>query len=159
MQSEPVSPPPMTTTCLPLGENRLRVAGGFAAHAPVLLRQELHGEMDAVEFAAGNRQVARLLGAAGEHDRIIVVDELFDRHVDADMGAVVKRHAFRFHLRDAAVDVLLLHLEVGNAVTQQPAGLGVLLVDMHVMAGAGELLGAGKPGGPGADDRDPSCRF
>ena len=63
-------------------------------------------------------------------------------------------HAFRLHLRDAAVDEVLLHLEVGNAVAQQAAGLGVLLEQMHVMAGARELLRAGHAGRAGADDGD-----
>ncbi len=62
--------------------------------------------------------------------------------------------AFGFHLRDAAVDQVLLHLEVGNAVAQQPAGLGVLLEDMNVVSGARQLLGGGQAGGAGADDGD-----
>ena len=62
------------------------------------------------------------------------------------MGAVVERHAFGFHLLDADVDDALLHLEVGNAVAHQAAGLGVLLVEMHVVAGARELLRAGHAG-------------
>ena len=41
----------------------------------------------------------------------------------------MKDDALGLHLLDAAVDVALLHLEVGNAVAQQAAGLGVLLVD------------------------------
>ena len=70
------------------------------------------------------------------------------------MGAVMEGHALGLHLRDAAVDVDLLHLEVGNAVAQQAAGLGVLLEDVHVVAGARELLRAGEPGRARADDRD-----
>ena len=70
----------------------------LAADAPVLLRQEVHGEMDAVELAARDRQVARLLGAAGEHDRVVVGEQLLGRQVDADMGAVVEGHALAFHL-------------------------------------------------------------
>ena len=50
--------------------------------------------------------------------------------------------------------IVLLHLEVGNAVAQQAAGLGVLLEDVHLVAGARELLGAGKPRRARADDRD-----
>jgi hypothetical protein len=49
---------------------------------------------------------------------------------------------------------VLLHLEIGNAVTQQPAGLGPALEQMHVVAGARELLRAGHPRGAGADHRD-----
>ena len=74
------------------------------------------------------------------------------------MGVVVEGDALGLHLRDAAVDVMLLHLEVGNAVAQQAAGLGVFLVDVHVVAGARELLRAGHAGRARADDRDASCR-
>ena len=63
-------------------------------------------------------------------------------------------HAFRLHLGDAAVDDLLLHLEVGNTVTQQAAGLGVLLVDMDIVAGARELLRGRHAGRARADDGD-----
>ena len=70
------------------------------------------------------------------------------------MDVVVEGNALGLHLLHAAVDVVLLHLEVGDAVAQQPAGLGVLLVEMHVVAGARELLRAGHAGGPGADHRD-----
>ena len=154
MQSEPVSPPPITTTFLPVGEDRLDIALRLVADAPVLLRQEVHREMDALELAARDRQIARLLGAAREHDRVVLLDELVDRQRDADMDAVMEGHAFGLHLRDAAVDVHLLHLEVGNAVAQQAAGLGPALIDMHVVAGARELLRAGEARRAGADHGD-----
>ena len=43
MQSEPVSPPPSTTTCLPVARMG-RAVVALPAHAAVLLRQEVHGE-------------------------------------------------------------------------------------------------------------------
>ncbi len=52
--------------------------------------------------------------------------------------------AFGLHLRDAPLDVALLHLEVGDAVAEQAAGLGVLLVEVDLVACAAKLLGAGK---------------
>ena len=55
----------------------------------------------------------------------------------------VEGHAFGLHLLDAALDEVLLHLEVGDAVAEQAARLRVFLIDMHVMAGAGELLRRG----------------
>ena len=70
------------------------------------------------------------------------------------MDAVMEGDAFGFHLRHAAVDDVLFHLEVGNAIAQQAAGLGELLVDMDVMAGARELLRGRKARGAGADHRD-----
>ncbi len=45
----------------------------------VLLRQELHREMDAVEVAARHRQVARLLGATGQQHGVEVLLELLGR--------------------------------------------------------------------------------
>ena len=151
MQSEPVSPPPMTTTCLPSASDRLDVAERLVADAAVLLRQELHREVDAVELAAGDRQVARLLGAARQHHRVVLCHDVVDRHLVADMDVVVEGHALGFHLRDAPVDVALLHLEVGDAVAQQAAGLGVLLVEVDVVPGARELLRAGQARGARAD--------
>ena len=79
MQSEPVSPPPITTTFLPVARIGSTLPLRLAADAPVLLRQEIHGEMDALQLAAGDRQVARLFGAAGEHDRVVLLDQLVDR--------------------------------------------------------------------------------
>src|SRR6478752_1279777 len=70
------------------------------------------------------------------------------------MGAVMERHAFHIHLRHAAIDVILLHLEVGNAVAKQAAGLGVFLEHVHVVADARELLRAGHAGGTRTHDRD-----
>ncbi|MCY1222763.1 hypothetical protein D9M72_348670 [compost metagenome] len=62
--------------------------------------------------------------------------------------------AFALHLFDAAVDEVLLHLEVRNAVAQQAAGLGLALVDVNLVAGAGKLLACRHAGRAGADDRD-----
>ena len=70
------------------------------------------------------------------------------------MDAVVKGDALGLHLRDAAVDVMLFHLEIGNAVAQQPAGLGPALEQMHVMTGARELLCAGHARRAGTNHRD-----
>ena len=128
---------------LALGEDRLAGFGLFARQAAVLLRQEIHGEMDALELAAGHGQVARLFGAAGQHHRVIVLEQHFGRDVDADMRAVMEYDAFRLHLFDAAVDVMLFHLEIGNAVAQQPAGLSPSLVDMDSVPSPRELLRAG----------------
>src|ERR1700694_1336318 len=91
MQSDPVSPPPMTMTCLRLA--------GIAGASP-----------------ARERQVAGLFRAAGEHHRVVLGNQWLDRHIDADVGAVMEHHAFRLHLFDAARAVMLLHLEIGDAV-------------------------------------------
>ena len=130
----------------------------FAGHTAVLLRQELHGEMDALELAAGHRQVVRLFGAAGEHDGVMLGDELVDRKVDADIGAVMEDDAFGLHLHDAAVDVDLLHLEVGNAVAHQPAGLGVFLEHMYSSGRRGRAAARRRARQGLSRRRRPSCR-
>ncbi len=75
MQSEPVSPPPMTTTCLPAASIFGAGAECLAGHAAVLLRQEVHGEVNAAEIAAGHRDVARLFRAARQQNGVVF---LFD---------------------------------------------------------------------------------
>ena len=50
--------------------------------------------------------------------------------------------------------MLLLHLEVGDAVAQQAADAVVALEHGDGVPGAGELLGGGEAGRPGADDGD-----
>ena len=84
----------------------------------------------------------------------MLADELVRGQIDADMHAVMEDDALGLHLRDTAVDQMLLHLEVGNAVAQQSAGFLILLVDMRLMADARELLRRGEAGRPGADDGD-----
>ncbi len=75
MQSEPVSPPPITTTCLPPARISWRIAERLAGDAAVLLRQEIHREVNAGEIAAGNRQIARGFGAAGQRHRVILFEQ------------------------------------------------------------------------------------
>ena len=69
-----------------------------------------------------------------------------------DAGA--EAGALGLHLVEARLEVLLLHLEVGDAVAQQAADAVVALVDGDGVAGARELLGGGEAGGAGADDGD-----
>ena len=106
--------------------------------------------MDAVEIAPGGfgEEVERLLGAARHQQRIIAVLELLGGDGLADVRIAMEGDAFRFHLLHAPVDDPLLHLEVGDAVAQQPAGLGVLFIDVHVVTGARQLLRGGQAGRP-----------
>ncbi len=62
--------------------------------------------------------------------------------------------AFGLHLRDATIEEPLLHLELGDAVAQQPAdAIGPFEHD-DVMAGTGQLLCGGEAGRARADHRD-----
>src|SRR5262249_53873809 len=60
------------------------------------------------------------------------------------------------HLLHAAVDVVLLHLEVGDAVAQQATDGVAALVERDGVAGPGELLRGGEAGRSGTDHRDPA---
>ena len=65
-----------------------------------------------------------------------------------------KRVPSAVHLREARLEVLLLHLEVGDAVAQQAADAVVALEHRDGVAGARELLRGREAGGAGADDGD-----
>ncbi len=77
------------------------VGYGIAFAHLVLLRQELHGEVDALQVAAGDIEVARLLGAAGQQDGIEFAAQVFHRHVAADVGIGLELHAFGAHLLES----------------------------------------------------------
>ena len=117
----------------------------------ILLRQKIHGEMDAFQPASGRGQVAGIFASAGQRHGVIFLGELAGGNVAPDVRAGLEGNALGFHLPDAAVDGGLFHFEIGNAVAQQPAGAVVFFVDDDLVAGAGELLGAGEPGRAGAD--------
>ena len=100
-------------------------------------RQELHRLMDASELAPGDRQVAPRRRTRGEHDRVELLVELVDRDVDADLDSGTELGALGPHLLEPALEVPLLHLELGDAVAEQPAdAIGALEHD-HVGARRG----------------------
>ena len=106
----------------------------------------------------GIGQVAPGGGAAGEHDGVELVAQLVDGDVDADVDVGAELGALGLHLGEAAVEVPLLHLELGDAVAQQAADAVGPLEHDDVVAGPGELLGGGQAGGARADHRDAPCR-
>ena len=157
-QSAPVSPPPMITTCLPSAVIWLRRTRSSPSATRLACGQELHGLVDPAELAAGDRQVARLGGAHREHHRVVPLAQALAGQVAADVDAGPEHGALAAHLVQPPVEVLLLHLELGDAVAQQPADLVGPLVDRDRVAGAGQLLGGGQAGGAGADHGDRAAR-
>src|SRR5690606_27180863 len=87
------------------GEDGPDIVEWLVADAAVLLGQEIHGEMDAVELAAGDGQVARAFGAAGEGHGVVVGGKGVDGDVAADMHAIVEGDALGLELGDAAVEM------------------------------------------------------
>jgi hypothetical protein len=93
-------------------------------------------------------------GAGGDDDGVVPLAQVRRLEVDADLDARTEAGALRAHLLDTAVDVPLLHLELGDAVAQQAADAVGALVDRDGVARPGELLRGGEAGRAGADDRD-----
>ena len=114
--------------------------------------------MDALEVAALDRQVARLGRAAAEADGVELGEELLGRDVDADVDAGLEDDPLGLHLLEPAVEVALLHLEVGDAVAEQAADPVGALEDGDRVPGPGELLGAGQAGRARSRRPPPSCR-
>ena len=149
----------MMITCLPSavmnGSSGIDVAG----HPLVLEREELHREVDALR--------ARARGSAGRAAWVAPPQRQMASNsarscvggdVDADVDARPEDDALGLHLAEPAVEVPLLHLEVGDAVAEQAADPVGALEDGDRVPGAGELLRA-RPGRRGRSRRPrPSCR-
>ena len=101
---------------------RSSLAEGLAADQPVLLGEEVHGEVDAGKLTPGHSEVAGHAGASGQHDGFEPVAQVLVGDVLADVHAALELHALAGHELDALVDHPLLQLEIGDAVAQQPAG-------------------------------------
>ena len=111
-----------------------------ARHDHVLQRQKIHREVNAVELATGHRQVTRPFGAASQNHRVEICQQDCGRRIDADMLLDAKLHTLGLQLRNAAVDMRFLHLEIGDAITQQPADAITLLKHNDIVTDAAKLL-------------------
>src|SRR6266849_11127256 len=136
-------------------EDRTLDRNSVALATSILLRQEIHGEVDSLELAAGNFQIARPFCPAGEQQRIELTAKIVNSHILSNVGVSDKPHPLGLHLTHTPVDEVLLHLEVGYSVTQQAADAIVLLEQAHIVTGPCELLRGGHTGWTGADHRDP----
>jgi hypothetical protein len=139
---------------LALGVDEVRRRAVVAEADLVRQRQVRHRRVDALELAAGDVEVAGLRRAAAEDDRVEFLLQVLDRDVEADVGVGLEDDAGLLHQLDAALDDVLLELEVGDAVHQQPADAVGPLEDGHEVPGLVELRRAAEPGGAGADDGD-----
>ena len=111
--------------------------------------------MDAFEFAAGNRQIARLGRAGRQNHGVEFLQQFFRRIIFADLGVADKFDAFGFHLFDAAQDdLLLVELHVRDAIHEQAAGAVGALENGDEVAGLVQLRGGAKSRRAGADDGD-----
>src|SRR5690242_7851693 len=125
-QSAAVSPPPLMITCLPA------VSIGGGSIRPGTCR-----------FDPTRCYIARRPPGRQQHG-VVAFAQLLDRHVDADVDPGRELHALRDQLLEPPVDVLLLQLEVGDAVPEQAADPVVALVHGDLVPGPGQLLRAGQ---------------
>ena len=117
----------------------------------------VHGEVDAGQVATLDRQVAAERGTAGQEHRVVRRAELLDGDVDADVDPGREGRALGPHLVQAPLEDALFHLELRDAVAQQPADPVGPLQHRHVVAGSGELLRGGEPRRAGTHDGDPAA--
>ncbi len=87
----------------------------------------------------GTVEIARLAGAAGQQHRVEVAAQVAGRQIDAGVDARPEDDAFGRQQIEPAIEHPLLHLELGDAVAQQPADAVALLEHGHAVAGAVEL--------------------
>src|ERR1019366_4338935 len=127
---------------------------GIALAHTVLLWQVLHGEVDALQLASGEVEIARVFGAARQQDGVELAAQVFHRYIAAHLGIGFEPHPFAAHLHQPPVDEVLLHLETWDAVAQQSADAVGLFEHGDGVAGARQLLRGGQSGGAGTYHRD-----
>ena len=98
------------------------------------------------------------LRARGEDDGVDSGRELLEGEVAANLNAGRELDALGLQLLEAAIDHVLVQLEIGDAVAEQAAEAIVALEDGDAVAFAHQLLRGGQTGGPGADHRNPLTR-
>src|ERR1700689_4148518 len=113
---------------------------GISFTPAILLGQKFHRVVNALQFAAGDIQIAWLFGSSGKKNGVELLRETLNGNIHADMRVGDEGDPFSAHLLNAPIEHVFFKLEVGNAVTQKAANAIVLLVDGHGMAGASQLL-------------------
>ena len=80
--------------------------------------------------------------------------ELVEGRIAAHFEIQLEGDPALFEPLDAALDDILLQLEVRDAIDEEPAGAVMAVIDRHLVAFAAQLFGCGQTRGPGADDAD-----
>src|SRR5580692_8403337 len=115
----------------------------------VRLRQKFHRKMNPFELPARDCEIARLFGATGQQNGIEIAPQIACWHICANMRVDDELYAFEPHLCDPAIDQVLLHLEIRDAVTEQPSYAIGFFKYGNGMSRARQLLRRGKSRGPG----------
>ena len=133
---------------------RVRRRGRLGRLSSVRRHEVVHGEFDSVESASRQLHIAGHGGTGGHQHR--VEPGLQSREVDiaADFHAGFEPSPLGTHLRQPAVDMVLLEFEVRDPVAQQPAEAVLAFEDDDGVPGPGQLLCRGESRRPGTDDGD-----
>jgi hypothetical protein len=115
--------------------------------------QKLHREMDALQFPAGNRQIARPGRSGAEDDGVEIVVSCF-AEMSLPISVLVTNFTPLGQQFHPAFDDPLFELHVGNAVHQQAADAVGPLEDGHRVPRLIEL-GGGRPVPPVPNRRPP----
>ena len=100
-----------------------------------------------VSSTTRDRQIARLAGAGGEENRVVLGLEPRDWHIAADIHSSPEHDPFLGHDGKAAVEHPLLHLELGDSVSQQAANTVGPLEHGDQVPCAVQLVRRGEPCG------------
>ena len=117
------------------------------------LEQILHCEVDASQLATGNRQISRLRRAAGEEQRVVLLAQLLDIDVDADVSIRDELHALFAQQVQATLDHGLVEFHIGDAVHQESADTVIALINRRQVPRFVQLRRCGQARGPRPDDR------
>ncbi|CAB4736450.1 unannotated protein [freshwater metagenome] len=121
---------------------------------PVRERQELHCLVDPAQFSSGYVEVPPHGRADRDDDGVVAAAEVIGSDVDTDIGPRAKLDPLGFHLGQAAVEMVLFHLELRDPVAEQASDAVGPLEHRNGMARPCELLCRGKARRTGADDRN-----
>jgi len=137
---------------LVLGADELLVGNMVSHIPPVLEREVVHRLVDAVQFAAGDFEIARGSGPAAQHDGVEIPTQFLDLDVLTHVGVGLEDNPLGFHEPHPAIDDFLIELEVGYAVHQQATDAVGAFEDGDEMARLINLSGGGKARRARADD-------
>jgi hypothetical protein len=128
------------------------VIDDITRHATVLLREEVHCQVDATKLAAGHAQIAGSLRSTRKEHRVELGAKGIGRNVDARLHTGLEHHALVGELPNAFCQHGLVHLEVRDPVSQKTTHAIGLLEHYHAVARTPQLLCRREPRGPRADD-------
>src|ERR1700730_981286 len=121
----PVASPEAIRACIATADdhNALACRKNLVRHhitsaARVLLRQELHREINSLEFPSRNFQVTWIFSASGQQDSVELLAQILRGNISAHVGSRLELNAFRRHLLEPPVKNFLFQLEVRNTIAE-----------------------------------------